>query len=179
MFFLPQRGWLWVEKDSQHAENSMKDDKRLFTSGVWANGAGDTAFMDFITKGKTERSLPSSSVRAKYPKFKYQYTRNHWASRETKQQGTLRLWNHVVAAKAAKLGITVEEEAKVTKIVLMLDCWPVNLTAEYRDFVKANCPGIRLMFIPAGGTGRFQVGVHGASWLPRLTFLNSLRAIQL
>jgi len=135
----------------------MKEDKRQFTSGVWANGAGEIAFLDLITKGKTERSLPVSSVRAKYPGIKYQYTRNHWASRETKQLSTNRLWDHVVAAKATKLGITVAEAAKVIKIVLMLDCWPVNLTAEYRDFVKANCPGIRLMFIPAGGTGKYQV----------------------
>lgn len=50
-----------------------------------------------------------------------------------------------------------EEQAINGLIVVMLDCWPVNLTAITRDFVKDHCPGMELMFVPAGGTGRFQI----------------------
>ena len=41
--------------------------------------------------------------------------------------------------------------------VHMLDCWPVNLTDKFRGYVRVNCPGLELMFIPAGDTGSKQV----------------------
>ena len=32
------------------------------------------------------------------------------------------------------------------------DCWPVNLTKKFRDEIVTSCPGIELMYIPAGAT---------------------------
>jgi hypothetical protein len=32
------------------------------------------------------------------------------------------------------------------------DCWPVNLTKKFRDEIATSCPGIELMYIPAGAT---------------------------
>ena len=53
-------------------------------------------------------------------------------------------------------GMTKELAEKHLQVVL-LDCWPVNLSEETRQHVMSKCPGMELMFIPAGGTGRYQV----------------------
>jgi hypothetical protein len=158
--FLPQAAFKWAIEGSKHVENPLKDDKRQFTGAIWASGAGDIVFLECITAGKTARSMATPAVRAKFPKIQFQVTPNHWASRATKEASTLRLWNFAVDKKAVELGgVSREAAAKETRIILMLDCWPVNHTAEYREFVKQKCPGMRLLFIPAGATGKFQVSL--------------------
>lgn len=158
--FLPQAAFKWAVEGSKQVENPLKDDKRQYTGGIYANGRGEIVFQDYITEGKTERSMASAAVRAKFPNIQFQVTPNHWASRATKEASTLRLWNFAVEKKAKELGgVPREEAAKETRIILMLDCWPVNLTAQYREFVKQKCPGMRLLFVPAGATGKFQVSL--------------------
>lgn len=169
--FLPQSTYKWAPEGSKQVENPFKEDKRQFTGALWANGAGRIAFLEYITAGKTERSMATAAVRAKYPNIQFQATPNHWASRKTKEASTLRLWNYAVDKKAVELGVSREEAAKKTHIILMLDCWPVNLTSEYREFVKQMCPGMRLLFIPAGATGKFQVSlVEGEGRQRRASF---------
>lgn len=158
--FLPQSTYKWAPEGSKHVENPFKEDKRQFTGAIWASGDGRIAFLEYITAGKTEKSMATSAVRAKYPNIQFQATPNHWACHDTKEASTLRLWNYAVDKKAVELGgVPREEAAKETRIILMLDCWPVNLTAKYREFVKEKCPGMRLLFIPAGATGKFQVSL--------------------
>ena len=65
-----------------------------------------------------------------------------------------RVWEWVCKWKADNL-------AGEPHCVYLLDCWSVNLTEKLRLEVAAACPGMKLRFIPAGATGRFQVNdVH-------------------
>ena len=157
LHLLPQSTYQWASKGAEHVDSALKEDKRQITGSIWANAAGAVVFTELIFAGKTSRSLPSPLLRAKFQNIMYQFTPNHWASLATKQAATLRLWDYAVAAKAKELGVTLVEAADRTHIILMLDCWPVNLTSAYRTFVKDKCPGIQLMFVPAGATGKFQV----------------------
>lgn len=40
---------------------------------------------------------------------------------------------------------------------MYLDMWPVNLTEITREHVSKKCPGMVIRYVPAGGTGLFQV----------------------
>ena len=156
-FLLPQGKHQWTTKGAQHVESPLKDDKRQFTSAFWASAAGKIIFMDFITTGKTDRSLPLLSVRQRFPRFLYACTPNHWANCESKKRSVMRLWEHAVKAYAEKHGMSMDVARTRTKILLLIDCWPVNLSAEFKEWVRTNCPGIRILYIPAGATGQFQV----------------------
>lgn len=44
-----------------------------------------------------------------------------------------------------------------TKCVFLQDCWPVNLTDKMRSELREACPGMEILYIPAGYTGQVQV----------------------
>ena len=48
-------------------------------------------------------------------------------------------------------------KARDAMMVLLLDCWPVNIKKEFRDWVSAIYPFIRLRYIPAGMTCLKQI----------------------
>ena len=55
-------------------------------------------------------------------------------------------------------GILQQQQAKHNaKMVLLLDCWPVNLSKEFREWVAKTYPFILLRYIPAGLTGGWQI----------------------
>jgi hypothetical protein len=47
--------------------------------------------------------------------------------------------------------------AETFSILVMLDAWSVNRTAAMREFIKNECPGMLIMWIPAGATGLYQI----------------------
>jgi hypothetical protein len=50
------------------------------------------------------------------------------------------------------------EEAERGIYVVMLDCWPVNLSAETRRQISSGrWPGLAVLYVPAGATGDYQV----------------------
>ncbi|KAJ3058697.1 hypothetical protein HDU99_006689 [Rhizoclosmatium hyalinum] len=51
----------------------------------------------------------------------------------------------------------MDEAHTKLKCVLILDCWPVNLTSKFEEEIKQKCPGMDLRFIPAGATGKYQI----------------------
>ena len=42
-------------------------------------------------------------------------------------------------------------------MVILLDCWSVNTSREFRAWIEEKYPYMRLRFIPAGLTGKFQI----------------------
>lgn len=116
---------------------------------------GEVPLRHVITSGETRRAEPHPKVMGEYPNMMASHTANHWANDSTQKEWMKRVNQHVVAMRK-KDGME-DAAARVAPWLMMLDCWPVNLTAQFRQWVKDNCPGCRLIFIPAGGTGRFQV----------------------
>ena len=96
-------------------------------------------------------SLPVPAVQALYPKIQVDLSQNHWANIDTKKRLIKRVWKWV-CDEWVKDCLAGEP-----RCIYFLDCWPVNLTDELRNWVKETCPGMRLRFIPAGGTGKYQV----------------------
>ena len=55
-------------------------------------------------------------------------------------------------------GVQQQQQAKKhAKLVLLLDCWPVNVSKEFREWVAATYSFILLRYIPAGLTGGWQI----------------------
>jgi hypothetical protein len=145
----------WEEKGAQHVKTSLKEDKRQYTGDICVNALGQVVAVHQIFAGKGQRSLPSASVMDKYPNFKFSVTSNHWANHESKVAYVQHIWKWVVEETARDNA--ANKTSLAPQAVLMLDCWPVNLTKEFRDVIKQSCPGLVLMFVPAGATGRYQV----------------------
>ena len=55
--------------------------------------------------------------------------------------------------------------------LVYLDMWPVNLTDVTKEHVLKKCPGMIIRYVPAGGTGLYQVneGIF-TSFLPVVLF---------
>lgn len=111
--------------------------------------------MHLISAGKTATCEPHEAMQAKYPKAMCSHTDNHWANHATQCAWMKRAWD-IKVAEYMQDGLS-NEAAEKAPYVHMLDCWPVNLTLKFREWVRDNCPGCELMFVPAGATGRMQV----------------------
>ena len=88
----------------------------------------------------------------------FMHTKNHWANHDTKVAWVKTIWKWVLARyQSDNLTWTPEQVKQNAQCMLLLDCWPTNLTDLFRKAIKEECPGMELCFIPAGSTGRFQV----------------------
>ena len=151
MYFFPAGNWKWEKKGAKQVSTDVPDDKRQYTGDVVVNAAGDIILTAMIFAGKTNACLPLPQVRDKFPDFYFDVSENHWANIKTKKGILMRAWQYV-CNEWARDGLDGEP-----KCIYFLDCWPVNLTQELRDWVTETCPGMRLRFIPAGATGKYQV----------------------
>jgi hypothetical protein len=142
----------WDKKGVKHVSSDLPEDKRQYTGDVVHNMAGQVVSVLQIWAGKTATSLPPAAVRERHgPLMRFDMSVNHWANHDTK----LRLLKHAwqwVCDEWKKDGLPGQP-----RCIYLLDCWPVNLTEKLRSWVKENCPGMRMRFIPAGATGKFQV----------------------
>jgi hypothetical protein len=43
------------------------------------------------------------------------------------------------------------------RMIWLIDCWLVHISAEFRGFMKENFPHILLLFVPANCTSKLQV----------------------
>ena len=146
----------WVKKGTKHVTSDQPDDKRQYTGDIVHNAAGDIIQVLQIWDGKTNASLPPLNVREEYTckptcRMTFDLSLNHWANHETKVRLLERTWEWV-CAQWTKDGLPGEP-----RCIYFLDCWPVNLTDRLRDEITTKFPGMRLRFIPAGATGKYQV----------------------
>ncbi|ORY11387.1 hypothetical protein BCR33DRAFT_829378 [Rhizoclosmatium globosum] len=153
---IPQGDRKWELKGAQHVDSMFSKDKRQYTGDLAIDAAGNVIAIHMIFAGKTDRSLPSSECRELFPKFVFHKTNNHWCDHASKVAFVERIYCVLKEKEAALKGIPVNQVGPF-RCVLLLDCWPVNLTALFRAEIKEKCPGMILFYIPAGGTGTYQV----------------------
>ena len=150
--FFPHGKVKWEKKGATMVSSDLPDDKRQFTGDVVHAADGSILFGVLIMAGKTSSSLPPPSVREHFAeRMLFTTSPNHWANDKTKRLLLKRAWKWVV------------EEWKrdglpgPPRCIYFLDCWPTNLTEDLKAWVKAECPGMEMRFIPAGATGKYQV----------------------
>ena len=151
MFLFPSGNVIWAKQGAKHVTSDLAENKRQYTGDIVHNAAGGIVCAVQIFAGRTDASLPLPAVQALYPNIHCDKSDNHWANLDTKKRLLARVWRWVCREWVAD-GLEGDP-----KCIYFLDCWPVNLTQALRDWVTECCPGMRLRFIPAGATGKYQV----------------------
>lgn len=159
----------------------MWDDKRQFTGNIVHNALGQICLWHGIYQGfllsylaahtligKTKASWPSESARARpgAENFLYGCTKNHWSNATEKKK----LLDRMVEYRSSvierlivqgRIPIALQEGARngdLFPMVVLLDCWPVNLSKEIKDYIHDKYRKfMRVRFIPAGLTGGWQI----------------------
>jgi len=165
MHLFPQVAFVWTLKGDSEVKGALKEDKRQYTGDIVHNMMGEVIAVHSIFAGKSQASLPHPVVREKEElwHFHFSYTPNHWASLETSINPAKCIWQWVVEdntkdAQAKGESFTRQQAKASPECVWLLDCWPVNTSREFRESVhKLAGRQIEILYVPAGGTGRYQV----------------------
>lgn len=75
---IPNRSIVWEQRGAKNVVSPMPESKAQHTCDYVTNGAGEIVYLVEIFAGKTERSLPGPSVRAKCKRTLFFATENHW-----------------------------------------------------------------------------------------------------
>ena len=79
-------------------------------------------------------------------------TRNHWSSLASMQDFVAKSIKPWVRAKARELELREEH----THCILLIDCWSVHTSEEFRQWMRTEYPNHHLTFVPAGCTSKAQ-----------------------
>lgn len=159
-FFFPTHEYIWDEKGIQHVECSIWDDKRQYTGNLIHNAMSELVTIQLIFGGKTARSLPAITPETEYAKdWILGYSENHWSNLTEKKRfiDWLAEWRNKRVAALIQERLLPASRKDTEPMVILLDCWSVNTCKEFRNWVKDKYPYMRLRFIPAGLTGKFQI----------------------
>jgi hypothetical protein len=142
---------------SKQVEVVGLDEKRGFTLLVGISLNGEVLPFQVIYRGKSPASLPSPSAPG-YKKatqklkfcFEYSGTDNHWS--------TIRTMKSYVSDILAPYFESHQQQLQVSNQICIwqIDCWSVHRSLEFRSWMTATYPWIRLHFVPANCTGLFQ-----------------------
>ena len=128
------------------------EDKRQITVCVAASLRGDLLPLQLIFQGKTARSLPSGTAASTAARVDITCSNNHWSTQETMQR-----WVTKVLLPHTERMIELHGLDANAHILLLLDCWAVHKSAEFRGWLQKEHPRIHLVFVPANCTSKLQL----------------------
>lgn len=128
------------------------EDKRQITACVAASLRGELLPLQLIFQGKTERSLPSSTYASAAARVDITHSNNHWSTQETMQRWIVR-----VLLPHTERMIELHSLDANAHILLLLDCWAVHKSAEFRGWLQQEHPRVHLVFVPANCTSKLQL----------------------
>ncbi|EIW79705.1 hypothetical protein CONPUDRAFT_58782, partial [Coniophora puteana RWD-64-598 SS2] len=129
-----------------------KEEKRAFTAVVGISASGDALPTQFIFKGATERSTPSSTApdRGEASRLGFIYAwnpDNYWSTHTTMEQYLADIVVPYFTRQKELLGCDEDQECAI-----LLDCWSVHRSLSFRSMVQRRWPWIRLRYVPGGTT---------------------------
>jgi hypothetical protein len=128
------------------------EDKRQITVCVAASLRGDLLPLQLIFQGKTARSLPSGTAASTAARVDITCSNNHWSTQETMQR-----WITKVLLPHSERMIELHGLDANAHILLLLDCWAVHKSVEFRGWLQKEHPRIHLVFVPANCTSKLQL----------------------
>jgi hypothetical protein len=128
------------------------EDKRQITACVAASLRGDLLPLQLIFQGKTARCLPPSTAASTAARVDITCSDNHWSTQETMQR-----WVTKILLPHTERMISMHGLNANAHVLLLLDCWAVHKSAEFRDWLQKEHPHIHLVFVPANCTSKLQL----------------------
>ena len=154
MQLLPMHDITRKEVGSEDVSIVGMDDKRQITAVFQVAATGAILPPQLIFQGKTDRCLPVPALRGQLEEIGWHFThsQNHWSNQTTMRE----LMTNIIAlyVDRAKQALGLPQSQKV---VLMLDCWAVHRSSEFKEYLQKHHPALITLFIPAGCTSKLQV----------------------
>ena len=163
--FFPQNEMAWSHRGASGVLVDVYGEMRQYTANISHTAMGVLGPFQIIFPGKTVRSLPETvKADSQYylPATKGWVcgtTENHWSNLSEKKKliNAFARYRREILDGFVRVGAMTQLESETMPMVALLDCWPVNLSAEFRSWVAETHPYILLRYIPAGGTGTWQI----------------------
>ncbi|KAL3686716.1 hypothetical protein R1sor_013025 [Riccia sorocarpa] len=129
-------------------------DKRQISLLLGMSASGELLPGQTIFKGKTNAVVPSCSSALLLRRLGWQltHTSNHWSSVETMQDWVDLILVPYFKTVCVNLGLDSSQQ----KAELLLDCFSVHRSEEFRGWMAKNHPHICMLFVPANCTSRLQ-----------------------
>ena len=134
-----------------------QEEKRQITAVVASTLDGDLLPLQLIFKGqdknkKQQKSVPTlhDTDSRRTADWHLTQTANHWSSLESMKDYVRLIIRPWVQAKGR------EHIIKYPHCILLLDCWSVHTSKEFRSWMATAYPSYHLIYVPAGCTGKAQ-----------------------
>ena len=152
----PSSNYMWDVEGAANSQVNVAQDKRQFTCNLAGCGDGSVLAFHCINEGKTKAVHPSVDGKEGFEAWLFDHTENHWCDDPSKKRFMLHCWTRFKLRWMEEKDCDEDTAQREAKAVFFLDCWPVNTTSTFRQWVREHCPGFELRFIPYGRTGDFQ-----------------------
>lgn len=149
---IPAASWTYEKQGSAAVAVVGAEDKRQITACLGSSLYGDLLPLQLIFAGKTARVLPPETASSKAARVQLTFSDNHWSSLATMQQ-----WVTELLLPYAQRCIQQHELNSNAHMLLVLDCWAVHKSEEFRFWLRTQHPRIHLVFVPANCTSKLQV----------------------
>jgi hypothetical protein len=132
-----------------------KEDKHQFMVLRSATADGVLLPLQVVFQGKTGQVLPKTAapVIVASEGWHFTHSANHWSTQETMRSFVQKVLHPYFEGKCFDLGLNPLTQ----RMIWLIDCWSVHISAEFRGFMKENFPHILLLFVPANCTSKLQV----------------------
>ena len=149
---VPASSWTYEMQGSSDVPVVGAEDKRQITVCVAASLRGDLLLLQCIFQGKTARSLPAATAASTAARVDLTCSSNHWSTQETMQR-----WVTKVLLPHAERMTELHQLDANPHMLLLLDCWAVHKSSEFRSWLNKEHPHIHLIFVPANCTSKLQL----------------------
>lgn len=149
---VPSTNYTYSEKGSKSVAMIGQDDKRQITCVLGSSADGDLLPLQLIFTGTTNRCHPSIPSYVQTDNFHITHSDNHWSNQATMKEYIEQIIQPYLQQKIAQHNLPKESKA-----ILILDCWSVHKSEEFRTYMKQKHQNIYLVYVPPNCTSKLQV----------------------
>jgi DDE superfamily endonuclease len=150
--FIPKSNNTYELKGSQHVSVMGAEDKRQITAIIASTLTGNLLPLQLIFGGTTDKCEPAKSHHVVKSQFHITHSDNHWSTLETMKEYIERIIQPYINQTIKQHNLDRESRA-----IVLLDCWSVHKSKEFRNYVRRTHPNILLVYIPPNCTSQLQV----------------------